>query len=129
MRVALALCLGLAAGAAAAEPAPYLKAGALDAAAILLPPPKPGSAAHAADAAAYAATRRLAGSPRWSLATADVASGIAALLDDFSCAAGRRLDPARLPALRDRVKERHLALLLRREGVVVVPEDLVDVDD
>ncbi len=99
MRVALALCLGLAAGAVAAEPAPYLKAGALDAAAILLPRPKPGSAAHAADAAAYAATRGLAGSPRWSLATADVASGVAALLDDFSCAAGRRLDPARLPAL------------------------------
>lgn len=101
MRAPLALCLALAAGAAAAEPAPapYLAAGILDAAAILPPPPKPGSAAHEADAAAYAATRGLAGSPRWDLATADVPSGVAALLADFSCAAGRRLDPVRLPAL------------------------------
>ncbi len=96
-----ALGLTLAAGVAAAEPAPapYLTAGALDAVAILPPPPKPGSAAQDADAAAYAATRSLIGSPRWSLATADVASGVAALLGGFSCAAGRRLDPARMPAL------------------------------
>ncbi|WP_245447151.1 phosphatase PAP2 family protein [Methylobacterium sp. 17Sr1-1] len=101
LRAPLVLALALAAGTAAAEPAPrpYLKDGALDAGAILPPPPKPGSAGHASDAATYAATRALAGSPRWYLATSDVPSGVGALLDDFSCAAGRRLDPAGLPAL------------------------------
>ncbi|MGX7704098.1 acid phosphatase [Methylobacterium sp. Gmos1] len=100
MRTRLALCLALAAGTAIAEPAqPYLKDGALDTGAILPPPPKPGSAGQAADAATYAATRALAGSPRWYLATSDVPSGVGALLDDFSCAAGRRLDPGRLPVL------------------------------
>ncbi|GJD61250.1 acid phosphatase [Methylobacterium frigidaeris] len=114
----LALCLALAASIAAAEPAPqpYLKPGALDAGAILPPPPKPGSAGHDADAAAYAATRALAGSPRWHLATADVPSGVGALLGDFSCAAGRQLDPTRLPAL--------AALLARtRRDVVTVVRD------
>ncbi|TNC11480.1 phosphatase PAP2 family protein [Methylobacterium terricola] len=103
---------------AAAEPAPrpYLAEGALDAAAILPPPPQPGSAAHAADAATYTATRALAGTPRWQLAVADVPSGVARLLDNFSCAAGRRLDPARMPAL--------AALLARaRRDVVVTVRD------
>ncbi|AWB21600.1 phosphatase PAP2 family protein [Methylobacterium currus] len=118
MRAPLALCLALAASIAAAEPAPqpYLAPGALDAGAILPAPPKPGSAGHESDAATYAATRALAGSPRWSLAAADVPSGIAALLDGFSCAAGRRLDRARLPAL--------AALLARaRRDVVAVVRD------
>ncbi|GJD52606.1 hypothetical protein OPKNFCMD_5372 [Methylobacterium crusticola] len=78
---------------------PYLADGALDTVAVLPPPPRPGSEAEAADRAAYAATRALEGTSRWRLATADVASGAARLLDDFSCAVGRRLDPARLPAL------------------------------
>jgi acid phosphatase (class A) len=99
-----AFVLVLAATGATAEPArparqPYLAAGALDTAAVLPPPPRPGSAAQAADAAIYASTRALAGTPRWQLAIADVPSGVPRLLDDFSCAAGRRLDPARLPAL------------------------------
>jgi acid phosphatase (class A) len=113
----VALCLALAGGTEAAEPAqPYLKDGALDAAAVLPPPPKADSAGQAADAATYAATRALAGSPRWYLATSDVPSGVGALLDDFSCAAGRRLDPAGLPAL--------AALLARtRRDVVVVVRD------
>ncbi|WP_288586824.1 phosphatase PAP2 family protein [uncultured Methylobacterium sp.] len=103
-------------GRAAAEPAlrPYLADGALDAAAILPPPPKPGSAAHAADAATYAATRALAGTPRWALATADIPSGIAALLGHFSCPAGRRLDPVRLPVLAG------LLARVRRDVVTVV---------
>lgn len=118
MRALLAAALALTAVGAAAEPAPqpYLGPGALDAAALLAPPPQPGSAAHAADAATYAATRALAGTPRWQLATADVPSGVARLLDDFSCAAGRRLDPARMPAL--------VALLARtRRDVVGVVRD------
>lgn len=120
MRALLAAALVLTVVGAAAEPIPalqpYLKPGALDAAALLAPPPQPGSAAHAADAATYAATRALAGTPRWQLAVADVPSGVARLLDDFSCAAGRRLDPARLLAL--------AALLARtRRDVVGVVRD------
>ncbi|AWN48445.1 acid phosphatase [Methylobacterium terrae] len=113
---AAALALTIAGAAAEPAPRPYLVEGALDAAAILPPPPKPGSAAQDADAAAYAATRALAGTPRWQLAVADVPSGVARLLDGFSCAAGRRLDPARRPAL--------AALLARtRRDVVAVVRD------
>ncbi|KMO29144.1 acid phosphatase [Methylobacterium tarhaniae] len=122
MRALLAAALVPTMAGAAAEPVapvapaprPYLEAGALDPVAILPPPPKPGSPAQGADAAAYAVTRDLAGSPRWHLAIADVPSGVPRLLDDFSCAAGRRLEPARQPAL---------ALLLaraRRDVVAVV---------
>ncbi|TGD97128.1 acid phosphatase [Methylobacterium nonmethylotrophicum] len=111
-----ALTLALAAAGASADPArePYLAAGALDVAAALPAPPRPGSAAQAADAAIYAATRDLAGSSRWHLAVADVASGVPRLLDDFSCAIGRRLDPARVPALAE------LLARLRRDVVAVV---------
>ncbi|RVU21133.1 acid phosphatase [Methylobacterium oryzihabitans] len=78
---------------------PYLAPGALDTTAVLPPPPPPGSEAARADKAAYDATRALKDTPRWHLATHDVASGVASLLDDFSCSIGRRLDPARLPVL------------------------------
>ena len=79
---------------------PYLSdAQAPDAIAILPPPPGGHSAAEAADKAAFNATRAYEGTPRWQLATADVAEGTAALLEDFSCVLGQRLDTARVPAL------------------------------
>ncbi|MGY2047649.1 acid phosphatase [Methylobacterium sp. JK268] len=82
----------------AAASRPYLAPGALDPVGFLPPPPQAGSEAAAADRLTYAATRALAGSPRWTLATADVAGGAVHLLADFACALGTRLDPARLPA-------------------------------
>lgn len=80
--------------------APYLtEANAPDTVAILPPPPRGQSAAEAADKAAFAATRSLKGTPRWDLATTDVADGASAILEDFSCVLGQRIDQARAPAL------------------------------
>lgn len=79
---------------------PYLTdASAPDTVAILPPPPRGQSAAEAADMAAYAATRSLKGTPRWDLATTDVADGASAILEDFACVLGQRIDQARAPAL------------------------------
>ncbi|GEO99346.1 acid phosphatase [Methylobacterium haplocladii] len=70
-----------------------------DTLAILPPPPGGHSASESADHAIYTMTRSYAGTPRWDLATNDVAEGAAALLEDFSCVLGQRLDPARVPVL------------------------------
>jgi acid phosphatase (class A) len=79
---------------------PYLsEAVAPDTVAILPPPPRGQSAAETADKAAFAATRSLKGSPRWDLATTDVADGASAILDDFACVIGQRIDQTRAPAL------------------------------
>lgn len=66
---------------------------------ILPPPPAGHSAAEAADRAIYNATRAFHGSPRWTLATNDVADGGAALLEDYACVLGQRIDHARVPDL------------------------------
>lgn len=67
--------------------------------AILPPPPAGHSAAEAADRAVYNATRAFEGSPRWALATNDVADGGAALLEDYACVLGQRIDQTRVPDL------------------------------
>ena len=67
--------------------------------AILPPPPAGHSAAEAADKAVYNASRAYEGSPRWALATNDVADGGAALLEDYACVLGQRIDQARVPDL------------------------------
>jgi len=66
---------------------------------IIGQPPASGSATLAADLAIYWGTRALKGSARWALATNDVAQSAAAVLDNFACALGRRLDPAAVPKL------------------------------
>ncbi|MCJ2034130.1 acid phosphatase [Methylobacterium sp. J-068] len=79
---------------------PYLSdAQAPDTVAILGAPPRGQSAAEAADKAAFNATRALKGGPRWALATTDVADGASAILDDFACVIGQRIDQSRAPAL------------------------------
>jgi acid phosphatase (class A) len=83
---------------------PYLEA-LPDMIAAIGPPPAPGSAAAASDLASYWTTRALAGGPRWALATRDAVSSTPALLADFSCAFGRRVEPTAVP---------HLASLLDR---------------
>ena len=96
------LALPLVVAVTAAAPAgnddgPYLPRTSLpDAIAILPPPPAPGSAAARADQAVFAATRALAGSARWRIATDDVTN---APLDRFACAMGVQLDAHRAPAL------------------------------
>ncbi|WP_244478478.1 acid phosphatase [Methylobacterium sp. Leaf113] len=80
--------------------APYLSdAQAPDTVAILGAPPRGQSAAEAADKAAFVATRALKGTPRWALATTDVADGASAILDDFACVIGQRIEQSRAPAL------------------------------
>lgn len=79
---------------------PYLSDDkAPDSLAILPPPPASHSPAEAADRAAYAVTRAYEGTPRWALATNDVAEGGSALLEDFACVLGQRLDLGRVPNL------------------------------
>ncbi len=79
---------------------PYLsEAAAPDMVAILPSPPRGQSAAEAADKAAFAATRSLKGTPRWDLATTDVADGASAILEDFACVLGQRIDQTRAPTL------------------------------
>ncbi len=99
----------------------YLAAGAIpDAIHILPPPPKAGSPSQAADDAAFASTRALKGSPRWSLATDDAVASPQAAIKDFSCALRVQLDPAALPALQ------HLFVRvgLDGRGVIDAPKDL-----
>ena len=81
-------------------PAPYLAAEAVPNLAAILPAPPAGhSAAETADRAAFNATRAYQGTPRWALATADVAEGGAALLENFACVLGLRIEQARVPEL------------------------------
>jgi acid phosphatase (class A) len=61
--------------------------------------PEAGSVRDAADRAIFKQTRTLEGTPRWSLATADVDASIPAMLRDYSCAVGVSLDPKDAPAL------------------------------
>jgi acid phosphatase (class A) len=80
--------------------APYLTdANAPDTTAILPPPPRGQSAAEAAAKAAFVAPRSRKCTPRWDLATIDVADGASAILEDFSCVLGQRIDQSRAPAL------------------------------
>ena len=77
----------------------YLPAPLPNTGAIIGPPPASSSAASAADIATFWSTRALQGSPRWALATNDVAQSAAAVLDNFACALGYRLNPAAVPKL------------------------------
>lgn len=68
---------------------------------VLPPPPVlgAGSPGEAVDHAAYLATRRLRGTPRWALATADAQESAAAAAADYDCVLGLDLTPERAPAL------------------------------
>ncbi len=79
---------------------PYLADAALpDAVQILPPPPGHDAPLDKADRAAFANTRALKGSPRWEIAANDVAEGAAAVLENFACVLGTRIDQARVPAV------------------------------
>jgi len=101
--LALGAALLLAGGALAqqtAAPKGYLAPAAWpDAVALLPPPPARGSSQEAGDQAVFKATRPLKGSARWALAQADVSSQPAAMLKNFSCAAGTDLSPQANPRL------------------------------
>ena len=79
---------------------PYLPDAALPDAVQLLPsPPAHDAPLDKADRAAFNITRTLKGSPRWDLAANDVAEGAAAVLENFACVLGTRIDQARVPAV------------------------------
>ncbi|MBE7199854.1 MAG: phosphatase PAP2 family protein [Parafilimonas terrae] len=78
---------------------PYLAEGAApDPLQILSPPPALHSPLDNADHAAFTSTRALKGSARWNLAANDVSEGATAVLDNFACVLGVRIDQARVPA-------------------------------
>lgn len=113
---------GAAAGLAVAEIAPsppiapvvasfikggYLPEGALDTLRVLPPAPKPGDYRYEADHRAFRDTRALKDTPRWTLAVADAEDNVAAMMRDFSCAAGvalTRENAPRAAALIDRMR-------------------------
>ena len=83
-----------------APPIGYLKSGQVpDLIAILPPPPPTGSSAQANDRAAFEATRKLQGTPRWDLAARDAAIQPVDMLADYNCATGATLDARSAPTL------------------------------
>ena len=63
---------------------------------VLPLPPAAGSAGDEEDRATFRETRKLQGSDRWAVATADVTDGP---LKSFACAMGMNLDAKQVPAL------------------------------
>lgn len=119
--LASALALATIFGASAAEEVRgYLSPGQLDSVRILPQAPVVGSYRYEADRRVFRETRALVGSPRWQLATADVALAVPAMLGNFSCAVGVTLTPDNAP--------RTVALLTRLQSdsrqAVNVPKDL-----
>jgi acid phosphatase (class A) len=93
--LALAGCATL--GGDTASTGRYLTLAQFDARDHLPPPPAKGSPEAERDRRIFLATRRLEGTPRWSLARAD--DDKAALLADFTCALGYTPTPERNPKL------------------------------
>ncbi|MBT9473465.1 MAG: phosphatase PAP2 family protein [Pseudomonadota bacterium] len=76
----------------------YLAPGALDGAALLGPPPAPGSLRGQADRAHYEETRALQGTPRWSQAIADNDLWGGGALKQYSCKLGVSIDERQTPS-------------------------------
>jgi acid phosphatase (class A) len=83
----------------APRPSGYLASGEFDVTSVLQSAPQPGDARYEADRAIFRETRKLVGTPRYKLAESDVAGGSAAMLRNFSCAAGIMLTPEKAPRL------------------------------
>jgi acid phosphatase (class A) len=66
---------------------------------VLAPPPAEGDSRDAADLAVFRSTRRLEGTPRWTMAQRDNTLGTPAVLEAFSCALDAVITPTEAPAL------------------------------
>lgn len=78
----------------------YLPAGTLaETAEVIGPPPPVGSSGDVRDREVYRATRALAGTPRFALATNDAIIAPQPLADDFACAMGKHVDAKSTPVL------------------------------
>lgn len=75
----------------------YLADGSLDMTRILAPAPVKGDSRYENDRRVFKDTRHWLGTPRGELATRDVATGVAAMTDAFSCSLGIKLDPNKAP--------------------------------
>ena len=96
---------------------PYLADTALpDALKILPAPPAHDAPLDKADRAAFSSTRALKGSPRWEIASNDVAEGAAAVLENFACVLGTRIDQARVPAVINLLERARLDLARATRG-------------
>lgn len=85
---------------AAGHPKGYLaKAGGMDAAALLPPPPEDADPRGVADRIAFKETRKLKDSPRWVMAIRDADVETPVALRAFDCAVGHVFDPEKEPAL------------------------------
>lgn len=97
---ALVAALSATVAASAAErPKGYLAPGELDVSRIVEPAPRPGDPRYETDRTIFRATRKLIGTPRWTLATGDADYAVPALLHDFSCSVGVALTPDNAPRL------------------------------
>lgn len=97
--IAAVLAGGVAGGVSIAQTIPrtgYLGEAASDTLTLAGSPPEKGSARDEADRAIYRATRALKGTPRWTMAQADFDER--AVVGNLSCAAGVKLDLAKMPA-------------------------------
>ncbi|PKU23604.1 acid phosphatase [Telmatospirillum siberiense] len=96
----VALTVLLPAGAGAKEGKQgYLAPDAVEIFKILPPAPREGEARYQADREIFKATRRFAGTARWTLATSDVKLSTADMLGAYSCAVGVTLTPETAPHL------------------------------
>jgi acid phosphatase (class A) len=93
------LAVGFAGQAAEKPYGGYLTPGEFDVTSVLEPAPRPGDPRYDTDRKIFRATRRLAGTPRWELATKDAELGAPSMLRDFSCAVGVQLTPENAPNL------------------------------
>jgi len=94
-----AVAAAVLAGVAVAQEAKgYLAAGAFDPMVVVGPPPAAGSAAEAADKAAYQDALKGVDTPRWREALADDPLSPADTLKRYACALDAQVDPARAPA-------------------------------
>lgn len=75
----------------------YLPPDTLQIVQVLPPAPLKGDERYRADRRIFKATRHWLGTPRGDLATRDVATGIPAMFDAFSCAVGASLTPQTAP--------------------------------
>lgn len=82
----------------AADPQGYLPAGAIDAARVVGPPPEAGSAAEAADIAAYRDGAAAVGTQRWIQAREDDDLEMRVVLKRYACAVNAELSPDTAPA-------------------------------
>ena len=96
---------------------PYLADAAVpDAVQILPAPPAHDAPLDKADRAAFSSTRALKGTPRWELAANDVSEGAAAVLENFACVLGTRIDQARVPAVINLLERARLDLARATRG-------------